>query len=146
MTSIIAYFKLILIVQLFYAFAITSVTYSLPAEELTRVTMFSGPSVSLSDVGSDLEGSLDSQIDLPLIDVGALVYYSGNIVIDLLLNFMTAIPQMVSLFVGAFMFFFNVEGYLATQIKLFLWVTILALYVVSMLSFVMNVRSGAQVV
>ena len=82
-------FKGIIIIQLFYAVAISLIAHAMPAGALDYVTGFSdaGTQIDVEGVASDVQSSLESQTDIPVIELGALVFYSGNILIDLLINF-----------------------------------------------------------
>jgi len=138
-----------MLIQLFYAFAMTLLTHSLPAEQLQYVSSFSAPaeSIDLNTVAGQIESSVQQQMNIPLLDLGALVFYSGNIIVDLFINFFTAVPQMATLLVSAFLMFFNVEAGLAAQLKLFVWVVIAVIYFLNLLIFIMNIRSsGAAVI
>ena len=148
MSSIIDYFKMILTVQLFYAFAITVLVHNIPAADLDNVVMFERPTetIDLESVGSELEEKVSQELNLPLIDLGALVFYSGNIIVDMLVNFITAVPQMFTLLIEGFLLFFNVESFIAVQIKLFFWVLIMILYVLSLLMFIMSIRSRGAII
>jgi len=90
-------FVAILVMQLFYSFSITLVTHGMPEDSLNFVTSFSDATnqYDFDSTTSQVESSLNSQTSIPVIELGALVFYSGNIMIDLFLNFITAVPQMI---------------------------------------------------
>lgn len=146
MPTIIDYLKVVLIVQLFYAFSITMVTYALPAAELenSRVALFEGPADVYSEeyISSQVEGNVGKQFNLPVIELATLVFYSGNIVIDLLLNFITAVPQMFTLLISGFLLFFNLDAVVATQVKLFFETMITMLYIIGIITLLLSIRSG----
>lgn len=137
-------FVIVIIIQLFYSFAITTTTYALPSDTLDYVTSFSDitTQIDLESVTTDLQDSVESSLNIPVIELGALVFYSGNILIDLLLNFAFAIPQMIALLINGFLYLFNIDSYLATIIQLFSSAIITALYFVGLIQLLMNVRSG----
>ena len=140
-------FKIIIIVQLFYAFIITGYTHVLPDGAIDYIDPFSelASEISLDQVSSDVQESLESQTDIPLIDVGALVFYSGNIIIDLLMNFAFAIPEMLSLLINGLMMLLSIETYFATLIQLFASVVTIVLYFIGLMEILTSIRSGRAI-
>lgn len=142
-------FKAIILVQLFYAIAISIIAYSLPASALDYSTGFSdvGTAIDIEGVASDVQDSLETQTDIPVIELGALVFYSGNILIDLLINFVTAIPQMFMLLINGFMLLFGngLDGQIMFFIELFASVLITVLYFISLIQLLTGIRSGRLV-
>lgn len=138
------YFKTIIYIMLFYSFSISLFTYSLPAEDLNYVSSFSdlGASIDLESVSSEVQGSVESQTDLPVLDVGALVFYSGNFLIDLLLNFAYAIPQMIALLITGLMMLLSLDTYIVNYLQFFLMVTISVMYMLGIIQLLTGIRSG----
>lgn len=147
MGNIMDYFKVVIIIMLFYSFGITILSYSLPSDSLTYVTGFSdlGDSFDLETVGSDVQSSLESQTDIPVIELGALVFYSSNIILDLLLNFAFAIPQMFGLLINGISILFNVDSQLFVVVQLFTSVVMIVLYFVGLIQLMTGIRSGRVV-
>lgn len=137
-------FQVIIIIQLFYAFSITILAYSMPDNAINYVDSFSDVAndINLDSVTTDLQDSVESSLNIPIIELGALVFYSGNILVDLLLNFAFAIPEMIGLIINGFMFIFNVDSYLFAIVELFTGAIIVALYFIGLISLLLNVRSG----
>lgn len=140
-------FKLIIIVQLFFSFAITGLAYAIPDDALNYVTSFSNPAdeITFEGVTEEVQDSLEQQTNIPVIDLGALVFYSGNILIDLLLNFVFAIPQMLGLLVHGLMLLLNVDTYLIGLVQGFASAVVLALYVIGIMQLLTSIRSGRVV-
>lgn len=142
-----SYFEYVIMIQLIFAFAITIVVYSLPADTLNYVGNFeSDNTLDLEDVSNDIQGGVDQQFNLPLLDIGALVFYSGNIIIDLMLRFFLAIPEMISIVMGTFFVFVGVDTFIAGQLQLLLWAVIAAFYMLGIIRFMMNIRSRGAIV
>jgi hypothetical protein len=136
-------FKVIIIVQLFYAFSITSLTYAMPDNTLSYVTGFSSSDDwNLETISGEVQDSMQSQINIPVIELGALVFYSGNILIDLILNFLYAVPQMIAMLINGFLILFNVDSYIFATIELFAAVVVTALYIIGLIEILINIRSG----
>lgn len=136
--------QIIFIIQIFYSFAITSFVYALPDDTLDYVNSFSdiANDLNMETVTAEAQDTLDSSLDIPVIELGALVFYSGNILIDFLVNFAFAVPQMLGLLINGFTFMFNFDYQLANIMELFFIAVVLVLYVVGLLQLLMNVRSG----
>jgi len=141
------YFTFIITAQLFYAFGITLIAYSLPPDAVNYVSLFQ-PSinVSLENTTVQIQESVQQQMNIPLIDLGALVFYSGNIIVDLMLNFFFAVPEMFSILLGALFIMLNVDAYLATQLKLFATAIISILYMIGVLQFLMSIRARGTII
>lgn len=137
-------FKAIIIVQLFFAFSITLLVHAMPEENLTYVTAFSDvtDSIDLDTVTTDLENSMQSTLDIPVIELGALVFYSGNILIDLMLNFAFAIPEMITMILNGIMMLFSVDEFMFAYVQLFLSAVIMAIYFISLIQVLIGIRSG----
>lgn len=137
-------FKTILIVQLFFSFAITGIVYYIPDDAKNMVSSFSdvASDIDLDSVGNEVQDALERQTNIPVIDVGALVFYSGNILLDLLLNFAFAIPQMFGLIIYGLTRIISLPVYMVGLVELFTGVTIIALYFVSLMQLITGIRSG----
>jgi hypothetical protein len=147
-TGIMAGFKVTLVVMLFYSFAITLISYALATTTaLNYVTMFATPTsnYSINSVNTQVQGSLTRQTNIPVIELGALVFYSGNILIDLLLNFAYAIPQMLGLLIHSVELLFQLDTYMWAMVQIFASVLMTVLYFVGLIQLVTGVRSGQMI-
>lgn len=146
--NIVETFATIVIVSLFYSFAITLLTYSLPSEALTYTEVFSNADnqLNLNNTAQEFQDSLSQQKDIPIVEVGALVFYSGNILLDLLANFYTAIPQMINLLYQAFATLFSFDPVIGAYIQIFTTVLLTVLYILSLMQMLMNIRSGSGLI
>ena len=142
------YFKGVIIMQLFWAFAFTLLTATVPAQDLPQLAVFNfqNGSVDLETIGTSFQDAITNQTNIPLLDYGALVFYSGNIILDLVLNFFFAIPEMATMLISAFFMFFPVAGGIQEEITVFLFAFIGVMYIIGLLSFVSNIRSGGDIV
>ena len=145
--KIIDLFKLMMIVQLFYAFAITGISYALPDNSKNYVTSFSDitETLNLEGMSSDIQDSVETQTNIPVIELGALVFYSGNILIDLLLNFAFAIPQMIGMLINGILFLINVDSFIFALVQLFASVVIMVIYFLGLIQLITGIRSGRLV-
>ena len=73
------------------------------------------------------------------------MFYSGNILIDLLLNFFFAIPEMLTMLINGVMMLFGIHVEAMGIIQIFLSVITVVLYVISVIQLAVGVRSGRLV-
>jgi hypothetical protein len=143
--SAINFFKAVMAVQLFFAICITMYAYALPDDAKTYPDFYT-PDVNIEDISGTIQDSLETQTNIPAIDLGALVFYSGNILVDLLLNFVFAIPQMLTFLLNAFMLFFvGADSFIMNYIQLFFSAGMVIFYVISLIQLLTNVRTGRLV-
>lgn len=147
MTNAMKLFTSIVIVQLFYSFVITGMAYSIPDDAKQYVTGFSDitDELSLESVGADIQEGVESQTSIPVIELGALIFYSGNILIDLLLNFAFAIPEMIGMLINGLMMLFSIDSVLFALVQLFATATITVVYLIGILQLIAGIRSGRVV-
>jgi len=138
------FFGHVILFQLFWSVAITGYSLVIPAEELQFVTLFTEDSTAttLQTTAPIVERSVQNQVSLPLIDAATLIFYSGNLIMSLILNFLTAIPQMAILGLNALFLFVPINPQLQTIFKLFILVGGTILYIISFISAITTLRSG----
>jgi len=141
-------FKVMLVVMLFYSFAITLITYAMPTEGIHYVNSFSSLAneATLTNVSTQIQDSITQQTRIPIIELGALVFYSGNLVIDLLLNFAFALPEMIGLIINGIMLLVNIDSYVFAVVQLFASVVMVVLYFVSLMQLLIGIRTQGGVV
>lgn len=142
-------FKAMIVVQLFYAVSITMLSYgiqSIPSLAQDYTPMFDdiADRINMKTIADDVEGGLTNSINVPLIELGALVFYSGNILIDLLLNFLFAIPEMLAMLINGLTMLFNIPSIYWQTIQLFAMVIISVMYFLGLIGLLANLRSGAK--
>lgn len=146
MAEIVDVFKTAIVVMAFYSMAITLLTYAMPVGALSFVTGFStSDSFSLESISGLTEGAIADQTNIPVIEIGALVFYSGNILIDLLLNFVTALPQMVTMLLNGLLLLINVETDIVYVVEIFATTVLFSLYIIGLIQLLTGIRSGRVV-
>lgn len=142
-------FKGILIMSLFYGFSITLLAYYIPDENITHIQMFNGLNdrIDLNSVSSEVETSLQKQTNLPLIELGALVFYSGNILIDLLLNFILALPLMCVMLINGIIYLLpSFPAQMKNNILLFSTSLFTIMYLIGIIQLLTNIRATGKVI
>lgn len=143
------FFMALLMVQMFYSFSATVMTHNMSAFDVNSdiTSNYVSNALSLENISSQVGAATQSQINIPLIELGALVFYSGNILVDLMLNFFFAIPSMFSILTNGLFTLFAVDPFLKVQLQVFVFVFIGVLYIINLISFLLAIRSGrAEVV
>jgi len=137
-------FRAVLFMQLFFAVAISLYAYSLPADALGHAEIMTDldTPININQTSVEIQESMEQQTDIPLIDVGALIFYSGNIIIDLVLNFLFAIPQMIQLLIDIIMTLANINAGVITIVKIFAGVATTIFYMISVMTMLIGIRSG----
>lgn len=135
-------FKTTLLIMAFYSVAITILAYTIPSAQQNYITTYELTDFKYDSLGEQMQGSLSSQQNLPLIELGALVFFSGNIMIDLILNFLYAIPQMIGLLISIIMVIFHFDNNLIILVQTFTSVIITSLYVIGLIQLLLGLRSG----
>ncbi len=140
-------FKTMMTVQVFWSLVFTLLVYTLPGasqEQLSHVTMANG-TTNLATISTQFEEAVTSQTNIPIVELGALLFYSGNIIIDLLLNFAFAIPEMFTMLLNLLFLIVPMTVTVQTAVKLFFMALIGIGYAIGILQFVTNLRSGGSV-
>lgn len=141
------YFKFIIIVQLFFGMSVTMIAYAMPTDTQNFVSVIQpGHPIDLSSVSQNIQESAERQMDMPILEMGALVFYSGNVMVDMVLNTIFAIPEMITIVTNIIINFLPIDPVIQGTLQIFMWAVISALYIIGILSFVMDVRSGRGIV
>jgi hypothetical protein len=93
-------------------------------------------------MAGEVEDSLSTQTNLPAIDLGALIFYSGNILIDLLLNFAFAIPEIIALLIHSLMSMFSLEVQIFGLMTILFYLLFMIFYILGIIQFLTGIRSG----
>lgn len=142
-------FRVLIYVMLFYSVSITLLAYALPAGALNFVTVFSEgtqDTSSLDNLNAEVQDSLTRQTNIPVIELGALVFYSGNILVDLLVNFVYALPQMFGLLIHGITSLFNLDAYIFQTIQAFATILMTVMYILGIIQLITGLRSGTNIV
>lgn len=142
------YFKAILLTQIFYAFAITALLYGLPPDSLNHITSFSdvGSNINVDNIVTNVQGTLTKETKFSVIDLGTLALFSGNILLDLLVNFAFALPQMITLLINGIAMLVNIDLHITAIIWSFATALTMIFYFIGLLTLLTNIRSRGTVI
>ena len=137
------FFTLLIIFQVFFSVGINIYQEIIPDNAKTYVGNILGVDIiSVSFIQSELESSLTQQTNMPVVDLAALAFYSGNIILDLILNFVFAIPQCATVIFEGLMLMFNISSSTMIQMQSFVFVIFFTLYFIGVIKLLTNVRTG----
>lgn len=144
MGKIMNFVLIAIIMQAFYSFAITTFVYVMPEPTRIQSSEFTGPSNSLdlANMSNQLQDTVERQTTVPIVDVGALVFYSGNILLDFLLNMAFALPELLGLLISGFLYLFAIDNTIVFNIQVFASVAVAAWYLIGALMLITSIRSG----
>lgn len=128
-----------------YSLMITLLIYSLPTDSLTYVyELKSSPAYrETSDISSQFQSNIDQQRSFGVVERAALALYSGNILIDLLLNFFTAVPSMATIIMKGILIFMNLSDPLENALMSFTYAIVGIIYILSIILLLLDIRSGS---
>lgn len=138
------YFISIVLLSAFYSFAITSIFHSIPAGDIPRIGEDFNNSTALKDYGTTtqkFQTSLQTQKQFGFTDLGALAFFSGNILLDLSVNFFFAIPSMFSLFFTGLFYLFHIDVFLQTEILTWVKAILSIISTIFLLQFILGART-----
>ena len=73
-------FKVMITAQIFWSFVFTLLVYTLPGADqgqLALITMHNG-TTELATIGDQFESAVTNQTNIPIVEIGALLFYSAN--------------------------------------------------------------------
>lgn len=137
-------FVTLLIVQLFWSLSVSLIVPSMPNASANQVVMFTNSNnvIELGTLQSSVQTGITDQAKVPLLEVGALVFYSSATVLNLMVNFFTAIPQMVTLLMSVVFVFMPIDTTLQITLKAWVFGIVTVLYFVALFTFITGTRTN----
>ena len=136
-------FTLLLMVQLFWSMGVTLLVPNMPNAASDQVIMFNN-SNGIIDIGilqSSVDAGIGDQTNIPLLEVGALVFYSSATIISLMVNFFAAIPQMVTLLISVFFLLVPSDPIMVLNIRTWVAAIVGVLYAIALFTFIAGARA-----
>lgn len=137
-------FTTLLMVQLFWSLGVSLIIPYMPNAAGNQVVMFSNSNnvIELSTLQNSIKSGIIDQQNIPLLEVGALVFYSSATILNIMINFFTAIPQMVTLLISVLFLFIPVAVGLQITVKAWVFGIVTVLYFVALFTFLMGTRTN----
>lgn len=141
-------FLWLLIVQMFYAFAVSIFVPMIPDIQQQQIVQYTDEAgvINFATLGSTMQGAVNSQSTIPFLDFGALVFYSSSVLINLVLNFITAIPQMITWLLAGLFTFLPFNDTMQTSVKLIFLAMTTIVYYALFIFYILGVRTQSQYV
>lgn len=141
--------KTVIWIQLFYTLSITFLVYAMPADMVNQVVIAQDSVSGLQTIQSTsdlVSSSVSSTKNLPLVELGSLIFYSGNILLDLVLNFITAIPQMLTFLLDLVSKLFSFDTFYMTQLKTAFGAIVTIFYLIGLFQTLTSMRSRGGII
>lgn len=137
------WFVFIIIIQLFYGFSITILSRALVpfSNNIKLPSGIIANYTGMEEIAKETEKALGMQRNIPIIDIGALVYYSGNIVLDMMTNMFFAIPSMATTLITALEIIFAGNSEMFSLLKVFTFTLVSLIYIFMLIKFILALRS-----
>jgi len=148
MVEVLDFFIKVITIQLIYGFLITAVLYATQGQiNAGDLTDFQAQQniVDVNKTTNLVRNQLTNQTGVGIVDIVALVIFTGNSLLDLVLNTIFAIPSMISLIINVLFTFMNIGGPIKTM-SLFIFSTLgFLVYAVIMIGTLVGIRSQGSV-
>ena len=143
MASGLQLFTTLLLVSLFYSVAVTFIVPTLPNMGDNQVQMFvDNGQTNIMTLSQTMQAGVTSTQNVPLLAAGALIFYSANIIVNLMLNFFTAIPQMITILFYAVATIIPGMSSQITAFAFYFQAIVTIIYILSILVFFMGAVTG----
>jgi len=145
------YFKYVIIIQLVFGIGATMISHSLPEQTMVDLSSQITPEEvdSMEDLSTNftekIEAIRNPPINLPFVDTAFILFYSGNLVIDSLINSIFAIPSMFTVLISGFTIFIPIYAPYKAILQLFVYSVIAILYLIGIIAVLLNLRSQGGV-
>ena len=128
-----------------YSLMITLLMYALPSDQRTYVLELKGSPAyrEIDDISKQFQTNVDQQRSFGVVEVAALALYSGNILIDLILNFFMAIPSMATIIMKGILIFMNLSDPIKNAVMVFTYAIVGIIYLLSIILLLLDIRSGS---
>jgi hypothetical protein len=139
--------KMLVVICLFYSAGINIFLYTMPADAKTYLGDYTtvADKFNMNEIDTKLQAAKEQQTKIPILDMGALVFYSGNLIADLFVNFIIAIPEMITLLVSIITNFLALDIILVSMLKTFILITSSAMFIIFILQLILNIRAQSVV-
>lgn len=139
------YFISVVLMSLFWSFSITTIVYALqqnPVQDINFIVEFQNADLpSYQETGQDFQTNLQSQKQFGIVDAGALALFSGNLLLDLTLNFFFAVPNMFYLFFSGIFAFLHINVFLQKEIILWVQIVLSVISTIFLFQFLLGART-----
>ena len=143
------FLKVIVILQILFSFSTTMIVYSLPDDALKSFMMGEARmehGKSTGEIISEFNKTASSMKQSSLINTAFLLFYTGNLLIDLFMNFLFAIPEMLTIPWNLFCYVFHVDPTFQGGVSMIIFAIASVIYMIVIISLIVQIRSGRTIV
>lgn len=146
MAGQVSFFRYAVEVQALFSIFITLMVYAVAMfnpSDLNYVYQLQGTPTykDLDGFGDKFQSSIEQQRSFGVVEIGALALYSGNILVDLILNFFTALPSMATIIVNGLFMFLNVAAPIKEAALKFVYLIVGIIYLILIITLLLDIRS-----
>ena len=147
MAEVTKMFITLLVVQAFFSFAVTTLVYNMPASLQHHLDeyIFMTDDYSLQKISTAVQAGMTQQTRVPLIETGALLFYSGLYLLDLILNFLFAPAIMLGFLIYGVASIVGWHSTLYIPLQLLFGVLVQAMYLIGIIQLITGIRAGRVV-
>lgn len=137
-------FSTLLIIQLFWSFGVTLMVPQMPNAQSNEVLQFTASYnlIDLSSLQSSVSEGVSEQTNIPVLETGALIFYASATILNLMVNFFTAIPQMVTLIIHILFMVIPFEASVTSIVEQWIFGIVSVLYTIVIFAFVAGSRTN----
>lgn len=130
-------------VQIFYGLGVSLMLPLLPNAADAQVVMFTNGfgQQQLGTMKDAVQTGMQSQVNIPFLDFGSLVFYSSVTAFNFFMNAFTAIPQILTVLCNGIFMFIPVPPSLQIGISIFLIGFLTVVYYLALFIFIISARS-----
>ena len=137
-------FSALLIIQLFWSFGVTLMVPQLPNATSNEVLQFSAGYnlINLSELQSSTSQGVNDQANIPVVETGALIFYASVTILNLMVNFFAAVPQMVTLLIHILFMIIPFESSITSIVEAWVFGIVSILYTIVIFAFIAGTRTN----
>jgi len=137
-------FTTLLIVQIFWSLSVSLIVPYMPNATNNQVVMFNNSNnvIELGTLQSSIDQGISDQTSIPLLETGALIFYSSATILNLMVNFFTAIPQMATLLISVLFIFIPIDYAIVIVVKTWVFAVVGILYAIALFAFITGTRTN----
>lgn len=137
------FFDYAIIFQAVFSLFITLMIYTVPTSDLTYIYELKGTPTyqNIDSFGGEFQNNIQQQRSFGVVELGALALVSGNILLDLILNFFTAIPGAAMIIVNVVLIFLNISYPIKAAILQFAFAIIGIIYLILIITLILSLRT-----
>lgn len=139
--------KIIILISFFYSFGFTLLAYSISDINNINELQEYDETIKSLEIQNKFENTLNTfRSGIPLINIaGGIILFTKDILLDLFVNFVLAIPSLVTLAVNLLLSLLNLDVVFQQQISIFIFGILSTFYILSLILVIIQIISGNRI-